>query len=97
MVHATVQLPGVKTEEEGVKTTRQEGEHRLYAICRRLQERITDLEKRVSTLGTTCARIERQNYRGAEATKHAPPFPVKPEDAGGNGDGNQATIDLLCG
>lgn len=90
---STTQLPGVKSNEPVVKTTPQNAEHRLYAVCRRMDQRLTDLEKRVSTLGTTCNRIERQNYRGAEAK--APPFSVK-EPAGDNG-GSSADAAMLFG
>jgi len=60
------QLPGVKTEDIGVDTTRRKDGDRIYAISRRLAQRVTDLEEQVRILRTTLARIDRRDYRAVE-------------------------------
>lgn len=65
MVKAVLELPGVKTVKTGIDSTPLKGADRLYAICRRLAQRVSDLERRVSTLNTTMARIDRRDYRVA--------------------------------
>jgi len=60
-----------------------------------MDQRLTDLEKRVSTLSTTYNRIERQNYRGAE--KAGPSFlrekvAAAPEPGNGGGPGDAGLL-----
>ncbi len=47
----------------------------LWAICRRLQARVTELESQTATNRRDINRIDRKGYREIEATKIAQPLP----------------------
>lgn len=51
----------------------------LWAICRRLQTRVTELESQTATMRRDINRIDRKGYREAEAFKQDPK-PVESPD-----------------
>jgi TolA-binding protein len=71
--------PGINKATLGVKAVEERVNHdvksdsRLYRISRRLGARVTELERKVSTLITTVNRLQQQNYRVLQKTKEELP------------------------
>ena len=51
----------------------------LWAICRRLQARVTELESQTATMRRDINRIDRKGYREAEAREPVIPSPSPKE------------------